>query len=106
MAVDHGSYAYAARGRMLSRCRISGAALSGRIREPRPNGPIRVVFDRLLGFDPIRQGREGVDRPPRLSADRQDRRAVSGTIGHVSPAQIPEEEIALSMLSRGPNRDQ
>ena len=82
MAISHRSHAYAARGRMLSGCRISGGALSVRIYDPRPIGSIRPVRYRLLGFEPIRQGREGVGRPRRLSADAQDRRSVSGTIGH------------------------
>jgi hypothetical protein len=65
VAPRHRSHAYAARGRMLSCCRISGGDLPGSIYDPWPIGSICPVRYRFLGFEPIRQGHEGVDRPRR-----------------------------------------
>src|SRR5262249_38738584 len=74
LAAGHFSLAYAARCRMLSSCRISGAALSGRIGltgfiRPYPAGSEAFHYLDLAAKEWIGH---------RLPADGQDRRVVPG----------------------------
>jgi hypothetical protein len=69
-------------------------------RPPRPIGSIRLVCCRLLGFDPIRQGRDGVDRPRCLSAD--------GKTGALVPGPYypsPHRRADLPPISRPQHKD-